>query len=285
LVSGPSSGTLLVNADGSFEFTPAPGFSGDMTFRYYVTDGTLDSSAIDVVLSIASVGPPPIDPVDSAEEDLDENEDSDSESSETSTQLRGLAVQVVLSQSEQVKANLNDVEDYSMFEDANGNRDDSLFTSATSKLNGPTGGISPVGTEENPFRSIGLTNAQLKRLTSHSERMFKFDSELSPAQFEYLLESFAKEILLREHSIQLVSGLATAVFVGAATGGALWLAGGSYLAATLYSSLPVWARFDPIFVLQNNRAHKLDDDLTLIDLINEESLNHETIDENEEAKS
>ncbi|MEQ1906109.1 MAG: cadherin domain-containing protein, partial [Pirellulaceae bacterium] len=285
LVSGPASGTLLVNADGSFEFTPTPGFSGDMSFRYYVTDGALDSSAVDVILSIASVGPPPVDPIDSSEEDQEENEESDSESNEATTQLRGLGLQVVLSQSEQAKANFNDVEDYNEVEDANGNRDSGLFASATSKLNGPTGGISPVGIEENPFRNIGLTNAQLKRLASHPERMFKFDSELSPAQFEYLLESFAKELLLREHSIQLVSGLATAVFVGAATGGALWLAGGSYLAATLYSSLPVWARFDPIFVLQNNQARKLDDDLTLIDLINEESVNHETIDENEEAKS
>jgi subtilisin family serine protease/subtilisin-like proprotein convertase family protein len=40
LVTEPTSGTLQLNSDGSFTFTPAAGFDGDVTFTYKATDGT-----------------------------------------------------------------------------------------------------------------------------------------------------------------------------------------------------------------------------------------------------
>jgi hypothetical protein len=48
-VSGPSHGTLFLNADGYFTYTPAPGFAGVDTFRYRVFDGRLDSAFIATV--------------------------------------------------------------------------------------------------------------------------------------------------------------------------------------------------------------------------------------------
>ncbi len=40
LVSGPSNGQLTLNGDGTFSYTPNPGFCGQDTFTYTATDGT-----------------------------------------------------------------------------------------------------------------------------------------------------------------------------------------------------------------------------------------------------
>ena len=39
-----SQGTLTLNANGSFTYTPAAGFSGTATFTYHAFDGVLQSS-------------------------------------------------------------------------------------------------------------------------------------------------------------------------------------------------------------------------------------------------
>ncbi|MCT8341288.1 Ig-like domain-containing protein, partial [Flavobacteriaceae bacterium TK19130] len=39
LVGGPSNGTVTLNPDGSYTYTPAPGFVGEDTFEYQVCDG------------------------------------------------------------------------------------------------------------------------------------------------------------------------------------------------------------------------------------------------------
>lgn len=43
LVSGPSNGTLTLNADGSFTYTPNAGFQGKDSFTYNASDGVNDS--------------------------------------------------------------------------------------------------------------------------------------------------------------------------------------------------------------------------------------------------
>ncbi len=53
LVTGPAHGTLLVNADGSFEYTPQADYSGTDSFVYKVNDGTVDSADVTVDLDVA----------------------------------------------------------------------------------------------------------------------------------------------------------------------------------------------------------------------------------------
>jgi Domain of unknown function (DUF4347)/Bacterial Ig domain/SMP-30/Gluconolactonase/LRE-like region len=46
LVVPPSSGQFTLNADGSFSYTPDPGFTGDVSFQYVVDDGTFTSGPV-----------------------------------------------------------------------------------------------------------------------------------------------------------------------------------------------------------------------------------------------
>jgi autotransporter-associated beta strand protein/predicted outer membrane repeat protein len=52
LVRGPSHGTLTLNSDGSFTYTPRPGYSGRDSFTYMASDGSLFSAPVNVTLTI-----------------------------------------------------------------------------------------------------------------------------------------------------------------------------------------------------------------------------------------
>ncbi len=49
---GPSNGTLTLNSDGSFDYTPDAGFSGTDTFTYKANDGTDDSNTATVTITV-----------------------------------------------------------------------------------------------------------------------------------------------------------------------------------------------------------------------------------------
>jgi VCBS repeat-containing protein len=51
-VTNPSNGTVVLNADGSFAYTPNPGYSGPDSFTYKANDGALDSNIATVSLTI-----------------------------------------------------------------------------------------------------------------------------------------------------------------------------------------------------------------------------------------
>jgi VCBS repeat-containing protein len=59
LVSGPSRGTLILNPDGSFTYTPATNHSGSDSFTYQASDGTLASELATVTLTVTAVNDTP----------------------------------------------------------------------------------------------------------------------------------------------------------------------------------------------------------------------------------
>ncbi|HEX5879539.1 MAG TPA: FG-GAP-like repeat-containing protein [Actinomycetota bacterium] len=59
LVSGPSHGTLTLNPDGSFTYTPATNYIGGDSFTYRASDGTLASELATVTLTVTAVNDPP----------------------------------------------------------------------------------------------------------------------------------------------------------------------------------------------------------------------------------
>ena len=64
LVNEPSNGTLDLNADGSFTYTPNPGFIGTDTFTYKANDGQADSNGAMVTITVIDVNVAPVlDPI------------------------------------------------------------------------------------------------------------------------------------------------------------------------------------------------------------------------------
>jgi len=57
LVSGPAHGTLVLNANGSFTYTPAAGYTGADSFTYKANDGQLDSNVATVSLTVSDSAP------------------------------------------------------------------------------------------------------------------------------------------------------------------------------------------------------------------------------------
>lgn len=60
LVNDVSNGTLQLNPDGSFAYTPNAGFFGTDTFTYRADDGDLSSPPVLVTLEVAPINDPPI---------------------------------------------------------------------------------------------------------------------------------------------------------------------------------------------------------------------------------
>ena len=59
LVSGPSHGTLTLNANGSFTYTPAANYNGSDSFTYRASDGTATSGLATVTLTVSAVNDAP----------------------------------------------------------------------------------------------------------------------------------------------------------------------------------------------------------------------------------
>jgi VCBS repeat-containing protein len=57
LATGPTNGTLTLNADGSFTYAPNTGFKGTDTFTYNANDGTVDSATTATVTIAVGVAP------------------------------------------------------------------------------------------------------------------------------------------------------------------------------------------------------------------------------------
>ena len=52
LDAGPSNGTLTLNADGTFTYTPAANYNGSDSFTYHANDGTGNSNIVTVTITI-----------------------------------------------------------------------------------------------------------------------------------------------------------------------------------------------------------------------------------------
>jgi VCBS repeat-containing protein len=59
LVTGPSHGTLTLNANGSFTYIPAANFNGSDSFSYQASDGTEQSSPATVTISVTAINDAP----------------------------------------------------------------------------------------------------------------------------------------------------------------------------------------------------------------------------------
>jgi VCBS repeat-containing protein len=59
-VTGPGHGSLTLNANGSFSYTPAADYTGSDSFSYRASDGTLTSNVATVAISVTAVNDVPV---------------------------------------------------------------------------------------------------------------------------------------------------------------------------------------------------------------------------------
>jgi VCBS repeat-containing protein len=59
VVTGPGHGTLTLNANGAFTYTPTANYTGPDTFTYRANDGTLDSGLATVTMTVTPVNDAP----------------------------------------------------------------------------------------------------------------------------------------------------------------------------------------------------------------------------------
>ena len=59
-LDGPTHGTLSLQPDGSFVYTPASGYHGTDSFTYRASDGSLDSAPATVSLTVKALNHPPL---------------------------------------------------------------------------------------------------------------------------------------------------------------------------------------------------------------------------------
>jgi VCBS repeat-containing protein len=72
LVAGPVYGSLALNANGSFTYTPAANYNGPDSFTYKANDGTADSNTATVHITVTAVNDPPV----AQNDTLNTNEDT-----------------------------------------------------------------------------------------------------------------------------------------------------------------------------------------------------------------
>ena len=65
LVTGVASGTLTLHPNGSFDYAPAAGFSGPVTFAYQADDAMTRSNAVTATITVNPVDDPPVTQPDS----------------------------------------------------------------------------------------------------------------------------------------------------------------------------------------------------------------------------
>ena len=85
LVTAPSFGTLVLNADGSFTYSPPTGYQGPDSFTFFASDGQLASNVATVNITVAPPNHPPI----AADLALTTDEDTAKSGTVTATDLDG----------------------------------------------------------------------------------------------------------------------------------------------------------------------------------------------------
>ena len=290
LISGPTNGSLQIDADGSFVYMPAGSFSGIDEFTYIVTDGVLGSGVATVTLEVQTTvtAPPvaPADPVDPVVVDNsivteDDTGGSDSEAdSETETETE---------ESTENDSTTGDAIDGTQGDSAGAEELLEQFDVAdpAQELLRRTSSEMFIAVFLDDVPEAGV-DADEVRVARHHENRASDDASAA-ASFLFNQVTTANPFLngyrfqLNESSDtyvpseqvfrdfvmdKVVVGSTAAVSTSVSVGYAVWLLRGGSLLTTFLSSMPAWQSFDPLPVLDSfEKEDDSDDDESLLTMV------------------
>ena len=284
LVNGPGNGTLVLNANGSFTYTPNGVFSGVDSFEYIVTDGFLLSEVATVEITILTTvagnptqTAPVIETIESLENETTtetESQADDSADDESTVQETGLALairspQVTLEEVDDGQVGIGQSQSSDILKSTNSELFITIFIDDV-----------PETTSVSADRESRREQAdnELRSTSMMSEFLFSQIQTANPflgstvfdiTQTRYIEQrsasSFADLVLEK-----VIVGSSAAVSTSVSVGYAVWMLRGGSLLTSILSSLPVWQGFDPLPVLDSFEEEAEGDTETLASIASNE---------------
>jgi parallel beta-helix repeat protein len=284
LVSGPATGTLTLDANGSFTYVPNLNFSGTTSFTYVATDGTLSSAPTTVSIEVVAVaaapivpnpnptptpapGPPPTqDPGDSEPNDSSppagtpvSPNDPDAENNEHGPAVGSGAPGTTNDDSKLKIAPAETTFALAETDDGAAQRVIAeVIRAGSARVGSASGSLRPDGLGAQRFGSVDL-----------AAPVVDFDlTELQRGVLWQQLDTLHQQIETSSDRIDHIAGTATVVTAALSTGYVIWALRGSFLVASFLSTIPTWRSLDPLPIIEGNRraGGEDDDDESLADI-------------------
>jgi hypothetical protein len=268
LLAGPDNGTLTLQADGSFVYTPDVGFTGVDTFIYQASDGLLLSHSVVVTIAVEpAASPPPPPPSDGDGDDDGETrqpppppeepppeeppptpEETTPDSSPTSSAPATKSappVDVVL---------VAPVEEPTLVAFAPDAASE-VRDAADENGSNPKQSKQPRADDNNELRSQASSVYQIS---------------VNDPQWQEL-DSFRDDLLGDGGFQTLVVGAAVSTSVSLSVGYVFWTVRVGWLASALMTSMPVWRSIDPLPILEYIDGELDADDESLQSIIQDQA--------------
>lgn len=266
LVSRPSSGSLVLNSDGSFVWQPEPGFTDTTSFTFRASDGTLNSDTATVTLTIIPREPVPLIVPSSSVR-------STATSRETTTETdRNAAAYWVLNSDGSESDDLDELAHADRLRRSRNPSSNGFPNTKLPQVDATAAGIVPetlIGLFSSAAddRSSAATSDTDARSSAEedspeSSGYRPSGAAMTPYQqqlFEHLVRrdgAFSRTVNDLENRVVndmsfdvVVVHSAAAVGTGLAVGSVVWAVRGGLLLSSLLAQMPAWTMLDPLMVL------------------------------------
>ncbi|MGB5442060.1 MAG: Ig-like domain-containing protein, partial [Gammaproteobacteria bacterium] len=248
LLTDVSNGVLLLNADGSFTYTPNPGFSGTDLFTYAANDGIDNSASATVNLTVTAVTltGSPVDPIPAHNpEPATEHEDDNETVSTDNTFKSNNAGLTTKSMAAPINLELNDFSINSLY--GQHVTKDAAFGDLDGAYNLYSG----------LRQNIEMANHDLNASMELWQMIDIMKQQINGSQGG------------DDGYMQLVAKSATGMALSLSAGIITWALRGGVLLASMLSAVPLWKGFDPLPIIARTRKNK--DDEKIDDSFNPEN--------------